>query len=120
MLRIPCPKCGEISYTPNVEGFYPCPRCADFFSGKFGLDRRRELRRLERIRLRIYHQGRNYRGETFDVSMTGFGVEMLGSPQFSIHEVLTIDRKRYGISRAKVVWIKKDNQKARFGIETVN
>ena len=120
MLRVLCPNCGEISYTPDVEAFYPCPRCEFFFSGKFGQDRRKEPRLAKKMNVTFLHQGRKFSAKTFDVSPKGVGIEILGFPHLAVKDVLAIGLKKLGISSAKVVWVKADDRKAMIGLEKTN
>lgn len=120
MVRIPCPNCDEISYTPDVEGFFPCPRCGFLFSGKYGLDRRKEPRLAKEMPFTFSCQGREFLGRTFDVSPAGIGVEVSGMAPISVSDVLSITLSELGISSAKVVWIKAKNQKSVIGLEKTN
>jgi uncharacterized Zn finger protein (UPF0148 family) len=71
MLRIPCPKCGKNLYTLDVESFYPCPYCGSVFSGKYGPERRREIRNQKEIPFLLSYKGRNFKASALDFSKRG-------------------------------------------------
>jgi hypothetical protein len=117
MLRVPCPKCKEISYTPDVEDFFPCPQCGLFFSGRYGQDRRREPRRAVDFRFNLLFRGQIFSAKTFDVSPKGVGIEISGKPDLAKSDILPLKLKKFGISSARIVWLESSAQKFVAGME---
>jgi hypothetical protein len=120
MLRVPCPNCHEISYTPDVEAFFPCPFCGFIFSGKFGQERRRESRFPKEIPFTLSYQGQNFSAHTIDISSKGVGIEIFGSVPVEKHDTLNLAIPDITISSARVTWIKKIGSKSQIGLKKLN
>ncbi len=120
MLRIPCPKCGKNSYTPGVNSFNPCPYCRSLFSGKYGLEKRRETRVEKEIPVVFTYQGQNFDAVTSDFSEEGVGIQVFGgAPIAATGDVLNLTIGERNIS-AKIMWIKKLPDKSLAGLQKVN
>jgi hypothetical protein len=119
MLRIPCPKCKESSYTSDVESFKACSFCGFIFSGKFGPDRRVEVRTEKEIPLIFSYKGQNFQGNTFDLSNKGIGIKIYGKPLLTNGEVLKLRLGEINIT-AKVMWVKRLNDKSLAGLSKLN
>jgi hypothetical protein len=117
MLRVPCPNCREISYTPNVESFFPCPYCGFIFSGKFGQERRRELRLPQEIPFIFSYQGQVFSAQTIDISPQGVSIEISGSVPIEKQETLDLTIQNLTILYARVTWVKKMGPKSQIGLE---
>ena len=116
MLRIPCPKCHKISYTPNVESFYLCNYCGSKFSGKYGPDRRRESRIGKVIPFVLSYQGHDFKADTSDFSEKGIGVKISGKPSITIGDILTLNIENLSM-KAKVMWIERVSDGALAGLQ---
>jgi hypothetical protein len=119
MLRIPCPKCGESSYTPDVESFNLCFYCGCVFSGKYGYDRRRESRIEREIPFVFSYRGQNLEARTFDFSERGVGVKIVGELPVTKGDVLNLTIGDLYIT-AMVMWVKKITRKSLAGLARLN
>ncbi|MCX5909191.1 MAG: PilZ domain-containing protein [Deltaproteobacteria bacterium] len=120
MLRVPCPNCHEISYTPDVEAFFPCPFCGFIFSGKFGQERRREARFPKEIPFTLSYQGQDFSAHTIDISPKGVGIEIFGAVPVEKQDTLNLAIESLGISSARVMWVRKTSNKSQIGLEKLN
>lgn len=119
MLRIPCPKCEESSYTSDVESFKACPFCGFIFSGKHGPDRRTELRIEREIPFIFSYKGQDFEANTLDFSEKGIGVKIHGKPSVTIGDVLSFTLEDRQIT-AKVTWVKRVNDNSLAGLSKLN
>ena len=119
MLRIPCPKCKESSYTSDVESFYSCPICGFIFSGKHGPDRRGESRIEKEISFVFSYKGKNFEARTIDFSQRGVGIKIHGRPPVATGNVLTLTVGDLCII-AKVTWVKRLTDKSLAGLAKLN
>ncbi|NWF52140.1 MAG: PilZ domain-containing protein [Nitrospirae bacterium] len=119
MLRIPCPKCKESSYTSDVESFKSCPFCGFIFSGKYGPDRRIESRTEKEIPLFFSYKGQNFKANTLDLSNKGIGIKIYGKPSITNGEILKLILGECNIT-AKVMWVERLNDKSLAGLSKLN
>ena len=115
MLRIPCPKCHNSSYTTYVESFNSCSYCGLMFSGKYGPDRRHETRMEQEIPFSLSYNGQNFKGSTFDYSKNGVGIKISGELPMAVGETLNLKIGGRPIM-TKVMWIKKMSDRALAGL----
>lgn len=119
MLRIPCPKCKENSYTSDVESFNSCPICGFVFSGKHGPDRRGESRKEKEIPFVFSYKGHDFDAITFDFSQKGIGIKIHGKPPVSTGDILNLFVGDLSII-AKVAWVKRITDKSLAGLAKLN
>ncbi len=119
MLRIPCPKCHRISYTPDVESFRSCAHCGFISSGKYGPEKRGEERIKKEISFVLDYQGENHPVRTIDISKSGFAIKILGKPPITDDEILNFNIDAENIM-AKVVWVKKLSRQTFAGLAKLN
>jgi hypothetical protein len=119
MLRIPCPKCKDSSYTSDVESYNTCPICGFVFSGKYGSDRRSELRIEKEIPFVFSYKGQEFEARTFDFSQKGVGIKIHGGPPLSTGDALTLTVGDLCII-AKVKWVKRLTDKSLAGLAKLN
>ena len=119
MLRIPCPKCKESSYTSDVESFKSCTVCGFIFSGKHGPEKRSEARIEKEIPFIFSHRGKDYEATTSDFSAGGIGIEIFGEIPITKDDVLTLTIRELCIT-ARVMWIKKIPHKSLAGLSKLN
>ncbi|MGB9715673.1 MAG: PilZ domain-containing protein [Thermodesulfovibrionales bacterium] len=119
MLRIPCPKCKDISYTSDVESFKPCPVCGFIFSGKYGPDRRTELRVEREVPFIFSFRGQDFKANTIDFSEKGIGIKIHGKTSVTIGDVLSFTVEDRKIT-AKVTWVKRVNDNSLAGLSRLN
>jgi ribosomal protein S27AE len=119
MLRIPCPKCKESSYTADVESFNSCPRCGFIFSGKHGPDRRSESRTEKEISFVFSYKGNDFEARTNDFSEKGVGLKIVGKPPVVEGDVLTLSLGDLYII-AKVTWVRRLTDKSFAGLAKLN
>jgi Zn-finger nucleic acid-binding protein len=119
MLRLICPICRKDSYSAEVVSFSACPYCGSIFSGKYGLDKRREERIKQEIPFGFSYQGRNLEASTVDFSEKGLGIKIFSELPVTVGDVVdfTIRDLR---SKAKVMWIKSLPDKFLAGLERIN
>ncbi len=119
MLRITCPKCRKTSYTPDVESFYPCTYCGFKFSGKYGPDRRRESRLGKRIPFVFSYRDKDFEASTSDLSETGVGIKISGSPTIKTGDVLNLAISDITMV-AKVMWTSRLSRGTMAGFQRVH
>jgi uncharacterized Zn finger protein (UPF0148 family) len=119
MLRIPCPKCKESSFTSDVESFNSCPICGFKFSGKHGPDRRSETRIKKEIPFVLTHKGKDHEATTSDFSEGGIGIEIFGEIPVTKDDVLNLAIGENCIT-ARAMWVKKIPHKSLAGLSKLN
>ena len=103
ILRLTCPGCSKDSYTPSAESFKPCPYCGLLFSGKYGTDKRSDVRQRKEIPFLFSYKGQNLRASTVNLSEGGLSVKIFGGPSLPVGDVMEF---RLGDSevKAQVLW----------------
>jgi hypothetical protein len=91
ILRLTCPVCNRDAYNSSVEFFGPCPYCGILFSGKYGTDKRREVRVQKEIAFGFTYKGRFLRGSTINISEGGLCIKVYGRISISPGEILNLD-----------------------------
>jgi hypothetical protein len=79
MIRLACPACKKDSYSAAVEPFRPCPYCGTVYSGKYGPEKRHELRTHKEVRFTFSHNGNSFEATTVDISKNGISLKIFGS-----------------------------------------
>lgn len=110
LIRLDCPLCNNDSYTASADIFRPCPYCGTVFSGKYGIEKRRNHRISKEIPFVFSYTGHNLLANTKDMSEKGLSALVYGSPFMQIGDVINL---KIGDTHAeaKVVWVKTKNDK---------
>lgn len=95
--------CNRDAYNSSVDVFKPCPYCGILFSGKHGMDRRREARVQKEIPFVLTHKGQFLEASTINISEGGLCVKIHGGIPFSLGDVLNLHLNGSGF-RARIAW----------------
>lgn len=104
MIRLKCPKCFKDSYTAFVEDFKPCPYCGIPFSGKYGAEKRTEMRIKKEIPFVFSHNERNLNASTVDFSRSGLSIRISDKTSLPVGDVINLDIKDLNV-KAQVMWV---------------
>ncbi len=115
MLRITCPNCGQYSHSTSVESFLPCIFCGKMFSGKHGLEKRKEPREKRQIPFDFIWRGRSIKAQTFDCSEQGLGLEVFRQMSLTVGKMLTFTLEELP-REGKVAWVNTLPQKVVAGL----
>ena len=121
MIRLDCPLCNNDSYTASADTFRPCPYCGTVFSGKYGVEKRKNHRIIREIPFVFSYTGRNISANTKDMSEKGLSVFVFGRPSMQIGDVINL-KIGDAHAEARVVWVKKKNDKytSEVGLDLLN
>ena len=109
MIRLDCPACKKDSYSAAVEPFRPCPYCGVVYSGKHGLEKRREQRIHKEIPFAFSYLDDRIDATTFDVTKKGIGLKFFGSVSIPHGDVIDLHINN-GFAKAQVRWIKNNKE----------
>ncbi len=104
ILRLICPQCNKDSYSASAEIFKPCPYCGILFSGKYGVEKRKEYRIQKEIPVRLSCKEQKFDAQTINLSMKGICVKLPDNPYFLIGDILDLNIQDARI-KAQLVWI---------------
>jgi len=104
MIRLECPDCKKDSYSSSVEDFRLCPYCSTFFSGKYGAEKRNEVRILNESPLVLNYHDRNLDASTVDFSRNGIGIKIPGEENLPVGEIINLNIQ-HSLAKAQVKWI---------------
>lgn len=90
MIRLTCPQCNEDSYITKVDVFKTCPYCGCVFSGKYGIEKRKEKRRKYKVPFLFQYGGESFQASTVDISKQGLGIKISGFPPIEKGKVLEL------------------------------
>jgi hypothetical protein len=86
-----------------VERFKPCPYCGVLFSGKYGPDKRAEIRTKKEIPSVFTYRGQNIQACTMDVSHNGVCLKVFGSSSLPVGETVNLSINDVSV-RAQIMW----------------
>lgn len=104
ILRLTCPGCSKDSYSPSVESFKPCPYCGLLFSGKYGTEKRNDVRQRKEIPFLFSYKGQNLQASTVNLSERGLSVKIFGKPSLPVGDVMEL-RLGDSMVKAEVLWV---------------
>lgn len=104
ILRLTCPGCSKDSYSPSVESFKPCPYCGLLFSGKYGTEKRSDVRQRKEIPFLFSYKGQNLQASTVNLSESGLSVKIFGKPSLPVGDVMEL-RLGDSVMKAQVLWV---------------
>ena len=98
-----------------MESFSSCNFCGKIFSGKHGLEKRKEPREKRQIPFYFIWRGRAIEAQTFDCSEQGLGIEVFKPLSLTVGQNLNFTLEE--VPRAgKVAWINNFPQKVVAGL----
>lgn len=104
ILRLICPRCNKDSYSASAEIFKPCPYCGILFSGKYGVEKRKEYRIKKEMPLKLSCREQNFDAQTINFSEKGLCVKLYDDPRFPVGDTLDLNIEDAKI-KAQLIWI---------------
>jgi hypothetical protein len=104
MIRLDCPACKKDSYSAAVEPFRPCPYCGTVYSGKYGSEKRRELRTHKVVRFTFSQNGYSFEATTIDISKKGICLKIFGSIAIPSGDVIDLNINNL-FAKAQTRWL---------------
>jgi hypothetical protein len=104
ILRLICPSCNKDSYSASAEIFKPCPYCGILFSGKYGVEKRKEYRIQKEFPVTLFCKHQNLEAKTMNFSEKGLCLKLSGSPSLPVGDVLDLNIHNSKI-KAQLVWM---------------
>ncbi|MEW6571009.1 MAG: PilZ domain-containing protein [Nitrospirota bacterium] len=106
ILRLICPRCNKDSYSSSAEIFKPCPYCGILFSGRYGVDKRKQYRAEKEMSVILCCGGQNIRANTMNYSPRGLCIKLLDNAPLAADDVMDLEVDDSKL-KAEVVWTKK-------------
>lgn len=103
ILRLTCPGCEKDSYSASAEAFKPCPYCGMLFSGRYGSEKRREVRIRKEIPVIFFYKGQKVEATTINFSDKGLSLKIFGTPSLPIGDIMEFNIGNYSV-KAQVMW----------------
>jgi hypothetical protein len=103
ILRLTCPGCSKDSYSPSAESFKPCPYCGLLFSGKYGTEKRGDIRQRKEIPFLFSYNGQSLQASTVNLSEGGLSVKIFGRPSLPIGDIMELSLGD-SVVKAQVLW----------------
>jgi hypothetical protein len=107
ILRIDCPACKKDSYSASVVDFRPCPYCGIAFSGKYGVEKRHDLRTRKEIPFLFDHKDYRSDATIIDFSTHGISVRISDQVRLPVGEVILL-RLRNSDVKVQVRWVNSE------------
>ncbi len=104
ILRLICPRCNKDCYSASAEIFKPCPYCGILFSGKYGVEKRKEYRIQKEMPLKLSYREQNFDAQTINFSEKGLCVKFSHDPRFPIGDTLDLNIEKAKI-KAQLIWV---------------
>ncbi|MEW6052732.1 MAG: PilZ domain-containing protein [Nitrospirota bacterium] len=104
MIRLECPACRKDSYSASVRDFRQCPYCRTFFSGKYGIEKRRDARVSKDIPVVLSYHEKNLSANLVDISVNGVSIRIPGNEYLPVGEIIHLNI-RDSSAEAQVKWI---------------
>lgn len=104
ILRLICPECRKDSYSASAEAFKPCPYCGIVFSGRFGREKRNEVRSPADFNIGFSYRGQKIEASTVNISNKGLSIKVAGNPDLPIGDIMDLQVKEASL-RARIVWV---------------
>jgi len=89
------------------------------FSGKYGAEKRKEKRIAREMPFDFFYHGQNFKASTVDSSKNGLCVTIFGRPPVISGDTIDIAIKDL-LTRANVVWMKKEPDKCLYGLKKLH
>lgn len=105
IIRLHCPQCKNDAYTSSVEEYRVCPYCGLIYSGKYGIDRRKEKRIEKRIPIRLTCLESKANAYSTNMSNEGMCIKIIGGFRINKGDILNLKFNNLNV-KAKIMWLK--------------
>lgn len=121
MIRLECPACKRDSYTSYVDSFRQCPYCGIAFSGKYGAEKRNEIRIKKELPFVFINSEPDLNAGTIDFSISGLSIRVSDKTSVPVGDVITLCI-RDSYVKAQVMWVseKPDQSVTTAGLKILN
>lgn len=119
MIRLICPRCQKDSNREEVISFKICPYCGFMFSGKYGVEKRKEKRIAKKMPVVFFYRRQKFEGNTVDFSAKGLCIKTRCKSPVSIGDTVDIVIEDLR-SIANIIWTKKQLQHHLYGLQKLS
>lgn len=103
ILRLTCPMCNRDAFSSSVEPFRPCPYCGILFSGRYGMNQRRDTRTQKEIPFVFSHDGQFLQASTINISEGGLCIKIYGRISRPIGDILNFSVSGSNL-KTRILW----------------
>lgn len=117
MFELLCPTCEKKSNSIMEAELFLCPYCGYRFSGKYGTERRHEDRVKKESPVSIIWKEQRIEAMSTDFSKRGVGITIPGQFPGAEGDIVEF---LWTIVKARVVWINRQSDLCRVGLQKIN